>query len=285
MIGSRSKGKASFAVRLVGLVALCISIQGCKTIRVSEADFMRPDHRVEAELQEGQFIDRSSIDTPYGQIAVTRISRQGNRTAVLYCGGNQFRTSVDGGRIVAALPASVDIVMFDYPGYGGSSGTPTVESLKQAALYVYDRHLVDAGVGYDRHAIYGTSLGGFVASHVAAERQPGMLVLEGTAPSVPELMQSLVPWFAKPVVSFEIVPSLAQIDNVSTLAEFPGKVLLLVGEADTQTQPSLMRRLGNDLAGNGVDVEFHLITGRGHGNVMEDGEARRIVSDFLGASP
>lgn len=277
--------RLALAVRWMMLVALCVSMLGCKTIRVSESDFMRPDHRPDAALREGQVIDRSMIETPDGRIAVTRISKPGNKVAVLYCGGNQFRTNVEGGRISAALPASVDVVIFDYPGYGGSSGTPTVEGLMQAAILVYDAHMAGDGASYDRRAVYGVSMGGFMAAHVAAERSPEMLVLEGTAPSVSELMRSLVPWFAKPFVSFEVDSRLSRIDNVSRLADFQGKVLLLVGESDTQTRPSLMRRLRRDLENNGVDADLHVIPGRGHGNTMEHAGAREIVRDFLGEGP
>ena len=281
----RKRRRLLLAAKGMVLAALCASMIGCKTIRVSESDFMRPDHRPDAELREGQVIDRSLIETPHGQIAVTRISKPGNKVAVLYCGGNQFRTSVEGGRVSAALPASVDIVMFDYPGYGGSSGTPTVEGLMQAAILVYDAHMVGDGAEYDRRAVYGASMGGFMATHVAAERSPEMLVLEGTAPSVSELMRSLVPWFAKPFVSFKVDPRLSQIDNVSRLADFHGKVLLLVGDADTQTRPSLMRRLRHGLENHGVDADLHVIPGRGHGNAMEHVGAREVIRDFLGEGP
>lgn len=267
------------------LAMLCLSMPACRTIQISESNIIRPDHRPEAGLHAGHVVDRSLIQTAHGQIAVTRIHRPGNKVVVLYCGGNQFRVDVGGGWITAALPPSVDIVMFDYPGYGGSSGASTVDGLSQAALQVYDEVIAGDAAGYERRAVYGMSMGGFIASHVASERHPELLILEGTAPSVPEFMENLVPWFAKPFVSFQIAPALSRIDNPSRLRDFPGEVLLLVGDADRQTKPALMRKLARDLAEGGVDVQFHLIPGRGHGNVMGDDHARRIISEFLEEGP
>lgn len=271
--------------RFAAIFSICTLMLGCRTIQVSDADFLRPDLRPAASVRSDQTIDRFTLETPYGELTATRISRPGNRTAVLYCGGNNFRTEVLGGSVVAAFPASVDLIMFDYPGYGNSTGTPTVENLMESATIVYDRLLINGENNYEQHAVYGSSMGGFIASHVAAERNPELLMLEGTAASTSQLMNSLVPWFAKPFISFEVAPSLARIDNVAQLRDFRGDALLLVGSADSQTKPTVMREFSEALRGHGVDVQFRTIEGRGHGNVLGESEARKLISNFLEIEP
>ncbi len=268
--------------KLLAIASFCMLLVGCRTIQVSESDLMQPDIRPDAHIKSDQRIERSTVQTSVGEIAVTRIFRPGNKIAVLYCGGNQFRTSVSGGSVSAAFPESVDLILFDYPGYGLSSGSPTVDSLMQAATAVYDQFLSESSAGYDRKGVYGSSMGGFIASHVAAERSPDFLMLEGTAANTTQLMRSLVPWFAKPFIDIKVDPKLADFDNVEKLKGFEGRALLMVGSADTQTKPIVMREFAAALATENVDVRYTVIAGRGHGNVLSHSEARREVSEFLG---
>ena len=266
-------------------IFICTAMIGCKTVRVSESDFLRPDLRPEAFLRPGQTLDRFTIETPHGEIAATRITKPGNTTVILYCGGNQFRKDTLGGSISAAFPASVDLVMFDYPGYGESTGSPTLVNLMESATAVYDQLLTNPTSDYRRHAVYGASMGGFVAAHVAAERSPELLILEGTAASASQMMKSLVPWFAKPFIFIDIAPSLARYDNVTRLRDFQGNTLLLAGSTDSQTKPAIMRQLNDGLHRNGVAVQFRTIEGRGHGDVLGSLQAQEAISSFLEANP
>lgn len=267
---------------LLACLPLCVGmlLSGCKTIEVSESDLLQPDSRIEAVLRDGQKIERHIVQTAQGAIAVTVITRPGNRIGVLYCGGNQHRTRVLGGEIAEAFPGNVDLVLFDYPGYGESDGKPTHESLMESGRAVYDQMLRD-NPAYQRRVVYGLSLGGFVATDVAAARHPDRLVLEATAPDAMKWLNSFVPWFAKPFVDVKIEPKLAQYDNLARLHGFPGRMLLLVGTRDSQTKPVLMRRMYEDLRELGVDVAFKRIPGRGHGEALGHDDARQALSEFL----
>lgn len=254
-------------------------LSGCQSIRVTEADLLRADRRVESALEPGQRIERHSLSTPHGEIAVTQITRAGNRVVMLYLGGNQFRTSIEGGDVVARMPSSVDLVLVDYPGYGNSSGHPSVDALMTTALAVYDRFLA-AETGKQR-IVYGTSTGGFVAAHVAGLRQPERLVLEGTAPDTRRWLDSMVPWFAKPFVHTELSPPLAAIDSVAALARYRGPILMMVGSRDTQTRPALMRKMAAELDRDARHVQFHVIPGRGHGEALQHPQARELLAAFV----
>lgn len=271
---------SAIVTKLLSLAGAAL-LTGCQTIRVTEADLLKADRRVEAAVEPGQRVDRHTLNTEHGDIAVTRVTRTGNSVVMLYLGGNQFRTSIEGGDVVARMPSNVDLVLVDYPGYGGSTGRPSVESLMGTALAVYDRFLADeAG---KRRVVYGTSTGGFVAAHVAGLRGPNMLVLEGTAPDTRRWLHSMVPWFAKPFVRAELSTSLSAIDSVAALEAYRGPILLMVGSKDTQTPPALMKKMATELDRGGREVRFHVIPGRGHGEVLLHSQARELIAAFVDA--
>lgn len=81
-----------------------------------------------------------------------------------------------------------------YPGYPGRNGKPTQESLVEAARKA--RVYVNAqGIPDNRIVYYGTSLGAGIASQLAAEREPGLLILEAPFYSAKNRAQNMFPMF------------------------------------------------------------------------------------------
>lgn len=109
------------------------------------------------------------------------------RGVVLYCHGNA-------GNIGDRLPAvagfhrlGLSVFLFDYRGYGRSTGTPSEDGLYRDAEVAW-RYLTDTrGIDPNRIIVLGRSLGGGVASHLAHRYRPAGLVLESTFTSVPDV--------------------------------------------------------------------------------------------------
>ncbi len=261
------------------MLGTLLSMIGCKTFTISERDMILPDQRVEdAAATRQQQIERFIVPTEHGDIAVTRVSRPGNSVSVLYCGGNQFRTSQMGGEVVRAFPVEADLVMFDYPGYGGSTGKPTLATMLETSVAVYDAAKARTT---QPMVVYGASMGGFMAAHVAGARNPPRLVLEATAPDTQQWVKSLIPWFGKPFVRTQLAESIAGIDNVGKLKTYGGPVLMMVGSRDTQTRPKLMQSYAAALRGQGKQVGFIEIDGRGHGQLLDVERIRAAIADFV----
>ena len=107
------------------------------------------------------------------------------------------------GSIASRLPQVSDVVrlvgcnvfIFDYRGYGASSGTPSEQGLKidaeDALLWLTRRPDIDKS----RVVVFGRSLGGAVAVHLATEPSTrdlfAALLLENTFASLPELAVAL----------------------------------------------------------------------------------------------
>jgi fermentation-respiration switch protein FrsA (DUF1100 family) len=113
---------------------------------------------------------------------------------VLFCHGNGGNISHRLHTIYALNRLALNVLIFDYRGYGRSEGTPTEAGTYLDAEAAW-RHLVtDRGIDPGRIVIHGRSLGGAVAAHLARDHTPGALLLESTFTSAPDLGAEVY-WF------------------------------------------------------------------------------------------
>lgn len=85
-------------------------------------------------------------------------------------------------------------LLIDYRGYGASTGRPT-EAGTYADAEAAWRHLIeDRRIPPGRIVIFGESLGGAVAAHLAARVNPAALVLHSAFTSAPDLAADLYPF-------------------------------------------------------------------------------------------
>ncbi len=147
--------------------------------------------------------------------------------AVLYCHGN-------GGCVChRAEPASTwqqelgqAVLVFDYPGYGRSEGSPSEAGCHAAAEAAYHWLVQEAHVPAERLLIFGGSLGGGPATQLAARQPHRALVLMCTFTSLPEVAQEHYPFFpARWLVR-------NQFNNRTNIAQCAGPVFIAHGTAD-----------------------------------------------------
>ncbi len=99
--------------------------------------------------------------------------------SILAFTGNSGNVSLLLDRLSYLHALGVSVLAVDYPGYGQSSGQPGEEGLYQAAEALW-RLALDRGVKPEEIIVYGFSLGGGVASHLAQARSPRALILDST---------------------------------------------------------------------------------------------------------
>lgn len=87
---------------------------------------------------------------------------------------------------------SYDVVIWDYRGYGKSTGKRREQLMLDDGLlfYNYCKNLFKE----ELITVYGRSLGGFFATHVAKQTQPRQLVLESTPLSILEVAKEAYPF-------------------------------------------------------------------------------------------
>jgi pimeloyl-ACP methyl ester carboxylesterase len=112
-----------------------------------------------------------TLETGTGTVAVSTRPMTGP-DALIYFGGNAEDVSRSMPDFADAFPGSA-IYLMHYPGYGGSSGSPTERGIVEDALALFDRvHAEHPDV-----VVVGRSLGSGVAVHVASLRPVARLVL------------------------------------------------------------------------------------------------------------
>ena len=114
--------------------------------------------------------------------------------AVLVCHGNAG--NIANRQLTAETFAAMGwaVLMFEYRGYGASSGKPDEEGTYVDAVAAYDRLAADPAIDPKRIVAYGESLGGAVAIELAGRRPLAALVVESTFTSMPDIGAAVYPW-------------------------------------------------------------------------------------------
>ena len=84
--------------------------------------------------------------------------------------------------------------IFDYRGYGKSSGSPSEAGTYQDAVAAWQYLIEEKAIRPTDIVLFGESLGGAVAAWLAAQHEPRALVLASTFTSVPDLAAKLYPF-------------------------------------------------------------------------------------------
>lgn len=118
--------------------------------------------------------------------------------AVLFCHGNASNIAtashLETLRILHSLGLSV--LIFDYRGFGQSSGSPTEEGTYRDARAAWNHLVADRGFAAGEIIIWGRSLGGGIASYLAGQKKEcRALVLESTFSSIPAMARRLFPFW------------------------------------------------------------------------------------------
>ena len=150
----------------------------------------------------------------------------------------------------------VNVLIFDYRGYGASEGSPSEEGLyldAEAALSYLRRR---SDVSRDRIVYFGRSLGAGVAVELALRAPPHGLILESALPSIPYMARRAYPWF--PFVQFFVR---SRYDSLDKLQRLDVPKLLLHGDRDDIVPIDAGRELFDAAA---EPKAFYTIRGAGH---------------------
>lgn len=114
------------------------------------------------------------VETGGERLACIRFAKHGKRTVLHFHGNGEVASDWEGDFSGALDAAGIDLVLAEYRGYGGSTGTPMLETMLDDALAIADA----SGVRPEDLVVYGRSVGSLYALHVAASRPVKALVLE-----------------------------------------------------------------------------------------------------------
>jgi fermentation-respiration switch protein FrsA (DUF1100 family) len=128
---------------------------------------------------------------------------KGARRNVLYCHGNAGNISDRLDKIKIFHELGFNIMIFDYRGYGKSSGRPSEAGLYQDAQAAYDLLAARKDAGTLPIVVYGASLGGAVAVDLAMHRPVAGLITEAVFTSIRDMARVYYPWIPDFLISID----------------------------------------------------------------------------------
>lgn len=213
-----------------------------------------------------------SLPVAGAHLSGLHLARANPRGALLFFHGNAG--ALDGWLAVVAPLTNLgwDVYLFDYRGFGKSSGTiKNQEQLLADSDAIYEWVRADfpgpiVPVGY--------SIGSGLAAYQAQRRQAPAVILLAPYHSLEELIGEKAPWFP----SFLLRYRLASADY---LRAAPSQVILMHGERDTLIPPEHSRRLQAQLG----DRAQLILVAADHNSLLNPRWLALLAAPLNGALP
>jgi len=109
----------------------------------------------------------------------------------------------------------INLLAFDYRGYGESTGAPDERGLYDDARASYDYLARARGIAPERLLLFGHSLGSGVAIELASRVPAAALIVEGAFTSVTERAQEIYPLFPIGLISTQRFGSLERVRSIA----------------------------------------------------------------------
>jgi hypothetical protein len=115
----------------------------------------------------------------------------------------------------------LNVLIFDYRGYGESAGKPSEEGTYQDAQAAWQYLVGKRNTPPEKIVVFGRSLGGAVAAGLVervasgARAAPAALILEATFTSIPDMGARLYPWLPVRLLSRYRYNTLARLERIN----------------------------------------------------------------------
>ncbi len=153
-----------------------------REVDASPGDVGLPFESVKIRTEDGETLDGWFVPAPAA------------KEVLLYLHGNggNIGHRVDVIRTFHSL--GLGVLIFDYRGYGRSTGKPNEEGTYLDALAAWNYLTQERRISPRHIVLFGESLGGSIAAWLAERHPPRALVLYATFTSVPDMAKTLYPW-------------------------------------------------------------------------------------------
>lgn len=204
-------------------------------------------------------------------------SEGASRTIMMFHGnGGNIGDRVPWVRLLHDL--GVHVLIFDYRGYGKSEGKPFEEGLYRDARAAYNWWTLERQPRGEKLIIFGESLGGAVAVHLAARVPVAGLILQSTFTSARDMAKTMLP------IGLLLPLTGVRFDSEREIAQVPCPKLIMHGTRDEIVPFRLGKRL--------YDVApppklFYTVPEAGHNDLVwvAGVEYSRQLKTFLSSIP
>lgn len=201
-------------------------------------------------------------------------ARDPNAPVLLFCHGNAGNISHRVHNLVLLNRIGLSVLIFDYPGFGRSSGRPLEAGIYGSAHAAY-RHLrEERGIPDKRIVFFGRSLGAAAALELAAGGRGRALIMESGFTDLHQMGRHLYPMLPMPSRLKRKYPNAQRLTSL----RMP---LLIIHGADDQLVPVSMAQRLFELARRPKDL--YLVPGAGHNDTVlaGGGEYGNRIRDFV----
>ena len=195
---------------------------------------------------------------------------------LLYLHGARWNLTGSTQRVRRMQELGFSVLALDYRGFGKSDGTQPSEELAYEDAHAAWKWLA-AQYPQRKRFIFGHSLGGAIAIHLAAQvSDEAGTIVEGTFTSIPDVLRSM-PWGWLPVS-----PLITQrFDAIGKVGALGAPLLVVHGSQDSLVRPELGQRLFDAAR---EPKAFVLVEGGSHYNTNALGQAqyREAIARLFG---
>ena len=232
------------------------------------ADYGIPDGAVEEHW----------IDTPDGEVLHAWYCRaEKPKASGLFCHGNTGNLTTSADVIPHLLNAGFSVLLFDYRGFGKSTGRPSYRGVISDGITAARFH--DTIRPQEIPSIlYGFSLGGAVAAQVIRRHPFDALILQSTFTSLPQITRVLFPRLPLHLFAGRL------FDTISVVRKLEVPLLILHGTHD-EVAPCWMAHEIHDACP--AQKRIHCVDGGLHKDIFERDPDALIwaVSQFIADLP
>jgi fermentation-respiration switch protein FrsA (DUF1100 family) len=163
--------------------------------------------------------------------------QQGEFPVILFCHGNAGNISHRLDNVQHLLKQNLQVFIFDYRGYGKSSGRPSEKGLYQDGLAAYNHLIEERHLRPGQIVIFGRSLGAAVAIEVGLQKEVRSVIIESAFTSTKDMARTI--WLFS-LFSY-LMP--ANFDNQKKIAGLDVPKLFIHSEGDEIVPFSMGQKL------------------------------------------
>ncbi len=207
------------------LISAAVYAAGVMLVQSVETSMLY--HPIRESPPESEFhrlgLDRQFIQTPDGVTLDVWMTR-GDSLTFLLCHGNAGSNADRIEQIMTLRKLGYSAVLFDYRGYGASSGRPTERGLYADARCIYD--WLTTKVRADHIVVWGTSLGAAVAAELAASVSVRAVIIETAFVSKLAIGRDILPYFPAFLFTWD------QFETIDHVSRIDVPILITHGDQD-----------------------------------------------------
>ena len=110
----------------------------------------------------------------------------------------------------------LNILIFDYRGFGESEGKPSEKGTYLDAQAAWDYLLEERRIPPEEIIIFGRSLGAAIAAELASQQPSAGVILESAFTSVPDMAASIYPWLPVRLLSRYRYNNLDKVERITS---------------------------------------------------------------------